>query len=180
MSSLTADLFVEDRAHEEFVKNLLSRIAQVETVNLSIQIRSARGGHPVVLDEFRNYQKALLTALLGDSTALQPLTQFILAKTERNPFFMEEMVQTLVDQGVLRREPAGGMQLVAPVTSGALAALHPAKHHRAEHYVVAPRCPSEHQRPSQMAHACHTYAQRSRLSTHANTCIMHGAPPGPD
>src|SRR3989441_9057446 len=36
---------------------------------------------------------------------------------------MEEMVQTLVDQGVLRREPAGGMQLVAPVTSGALAAL---------------------------------------------------------
>ena len=60
---------------------------------------------------------ALLTALLGDSTALQPLTQFILAKTERNPFFMEEMVQTLVDQGVLRREPAGGMQLVAPVTA---------------------------------------------------------------
>jgi class 3 adenylate cyclase/tetratricopeptide (TPR) repeat protein len=66
---------------------------------------------------------ALLTALLGDSTALQPLTQFILAKTERNPFFMEEMVQTLVDQGVLRRDPAGGMHLVAPVTSGALAAL---------------------------------------------------------
>ena len=67
--------------------------------------------------------QALLTALLGDSTALQPLTHFILAKTERNPFFMEEMVQTLVDQGVLRRDPAGGMQLVAPVTSGALAAL---------------------------------------------------------
>jgi predicted ATPase/class 3 adenylate cyclase len=67
--------------------------------------------------------RALLTALLGDSTALQPLTQFILAKTERNPFFMEEMVQTLVGQGVLRREPAGGMQLVAPVTTGALVAL---------------------------------------------------------
>ena len=67
--------------------------------------------------------QALLTALLGDSTALQPLTQFILTKTERNPFFMEEMVQTLVDQGVLRRDLAGGMQLVAPVTSGALAAL---------------------------------------------------------
>ena len=67
--------------------------------------------------------QALLTALLGDSAALQPLTQFILAKTEGNPFFMEEMVQTLVDQGVLRRDPAGGMQLVAPVTSGALAAL---------------------------------------------------------
>ena len=54
---------------------------------------------------------------------MQPLKPFILAKTEGNPFFMEEMVQTLVDQGVLRRDPAGGMQLAAPVTSGALAAL---------------------------------------------------------
>ena len=66
---------------------------------------------------------ALLTALLGDSAALQPLKPFILAKTAGNPFFMEEMVQTLVDQGVLRHDPAGGMQLVSPVTSGALAAL---------------------------------------------------------
>jgi class 3 adenylate cyclase/predicted ATPase len=66
---------------------------------------------------------ALLTALLGDSAALQPLKQFILAKTAGNPFFMEEMVQTLVDQGVLRRDPEGGMQLVSPMTSSALAAL---------------------------------------------------------
>jgi predicted ATPase/class 3 adenylate cyclase len=66
---------------------------------------------------------ALLTALLGDSAAVQPLKHFILAKTAGNPFFMEEMVQTLEDQGVLRRDPAGGMQLAAPVTSGALAAL---------------------------------------------------------
>jgi class 3 adenylate cyclase len=66
---------------------------------------------------------ALLTALLGDSAALQPLKPFILAKTAGNPFFMEEMVQTLVDQGMLRRDPAGGMQLVVPVTGSALAAL---------------------------------------------------------
>lgn len=65
MSSLTADLFVEDSAHEEFVKYMLSRIAQGEGVNLSIQIRSARGGHPVVLDEFRNYQKAVLRGVAG-------------------------------------------------------------------------------------------------------------------
>jgi len=67
--------------------------------------------------------QALLAALLGDSIALQPLEHFILAKTAGNPFFMEEMVQTLVDQGVLRHDPAGGMQLVSPVTSSALAAL---------------------------------------------------------
>jgi predicted ATPase len=66
---------------------------------------------------------ALLTALLGDSAALQPLKQFIMAKTAGNPFFMEEMVQTLVDQGVLRHDSAGGMQLASPVTSSALAAL---------------------------------------------------------
>lgn len=60
MNSLTADLFVEDRAHEEFVKNMLSRIAQEEEVMLALQIRSARGGHPRVLDEFRSYQRALL------------------------------------------------------------------------------------------------------------------------
>ena len=67
--------------------------------------------------------QVLLTALLGDSAALQPLKSFILAKTAGNPLFMEEMVQTLADQGVLRHDPAGGMQLTAPVTSGTLAAL---------------------------------------------------------
>jgi predicted ATPase/class 3 adenylate cyclase len=66
---------------------------------------------------------ALLTTLLGDREVLPPLKAFILAKTSGNPFFMEELVQTLVDQRVLRRDPAGGMQLVSPVTSSALAAL---------------------------------------------------------
>ena len=66
---------------------------------------------------------ALLSALLGDGPGLHPLKQLILAKTEGNPFFMEEIVQTLVDQRVLRRDPAGGMQLAAPMTRSALAAL---------------------------------------------------------
>jgi class 3 adenylate cyclase len=43
----------------------------------------------------------LLTALLGDGAALYPLKQFILEKTEGNPFFMEEIVQALREQGVL-------------------------------------------------------------------------------
>src|SRR5881396_3552341 len=46
----------------------------------------------------------LLTALLGDSAALQPLKQFILEKTEGTPFFMEEMVQALLEQGALVRD----------------------------------------------------------------------------
>src|SRR5712691_10723253 len=39
---------------------------------------------------------------------LQSLKHLILAKTEGNPFFMEEIVQTLCEQGVLVRDPAGG------------------------------------------------------------------------
>ena len=50
----------------------------------------------------------LLTALLGEGRDLAPLKQFILAKTEGNPFFMEEIVQALVEQGVLVRQPAEG------------------------------------------------------------------------
>ena len=51
-----------------------------------------------------------LTALLGDAVGaqhaapLQPLKQLILEKTEGTPFFMEEIVQELVEQGVLVRD----------------------------------------------------------------------------
>jgi class 3 adenylate cyclase/tetratricopeptide (TPR) repeat protein len=53
----------------------------------------------------------LLTALLGDDLALQPLKRFILEKTEGNPFFMEEIVQALVEQGILTRDPVVGARL---------------------------------------------------------------------
>jgi len=45
----------------------------------------------------------LLTALLGDGTraTLGPVRQLILEKTEGNPFFMEEVVQALAEEGVL-------------------------------------------------------------------------------
>ncbi|MBI3989158.1 MAG: AAA family ATPase, partial [candidate division NC10 bacterium] len=56
----------------------------------------------------------LLTALLGDGAGLQPLKQLILAKTEGNPFFMEEIVQALFEQGVLVRD--GGVSLTRPLT----------------------------------------------------------------
>lgn len=65
MSRVTADLFVEDRAHEEFLKNLLLRLAEEEEVSLVIQIRSARGGHSKALDELSLYQRALLSGVGG-------------------------------------------------------------------------------------------------------------------
>src|SRR5262245_42428199 len=42
-----------------------------------------------------------LTFLLGNEAALQPLKRLILQKTEGTPFFMEEIVQDLREQGVL-------------------------------------------------------------------------------
>ena len=49
--------------------------------------------------------QGLLTALLGDDAALAPLKQLVLEKTEGNPFFMEEVVQTLVEEKSLVGEP---------------------------------------------------------------------------
>lgn len=52
---IAIDLFVEDRAHEEFVKVLVRRIAGEEGVVSNIQVRSALGGSPKVLGELRTY-----------------------------------------------------------------------------------------------------------------------------
>ncbi len=43
----------------------------------------------------------LLQALLGDDPSLAPLTQLLIARTQGNPFFLEESVRTLVETQVL-------------------------------------------------------------------------------
>jgi len=43
----------------------------------------------------------LLEALLGSDTSLAPLKAFLIARAGGNPFFVEEIVQTLVDTGAL-------------------------------------------------------------------------------
>src|SRR6186713_3335516 len=53
---------------------------------------------PVSADE-------LLQALLGDDTSLEPLKQLLIARTEGNPFFLEESVRTLVETRGLVGEP---------------------------------------------------------------------------
>jgi tetratricopeptide (TPR) repeat protein len=53
---------------------------------------------PASADEF-------LQALLGDDPSLAPLTQLLIARTEGNPFFLEESARTLVETGVLVGEP---------------------------------------------------------------------------
>jgi class 3 adenylate cyclase/tetratricopeptide (TPR) repeat protein len=54
----------------------------------------------------------LLTFLLGNDASLTPLKQIILEKTEGTPFFMEEIVQELMEQGVLVRDAVGARRAV--------------------------------------------------------------------
>jgi class 3 adenylate cyclase/tetratricopeptide (TPR) repeat protein len=64
---------------------------------------------PASADEF-------LQALLGDDPSLVPLKQLLIARTEGNPFFLEESVRTLVETGVLVGEP-GAYRLVQALPS---------------------------------------------------------------
>jgi class 3 adenylate cyclase/tetratricopeptide (TPR) repeat protein len=48
---------------------------------------------------------AVLQALLGDDPSLASLKQLLIARTEGNPFFLEESVRTLVETGVLVGAP---------------------------------------------------------------------------
>jgi predicted ATPase/class 3 adenylate cyclase len=71
----------------------------------------------------------LLTALLGNGGSLTPLKRLILEKTQGTPFFMEEVVQTLAEEGVLsgerghyRLEKAPTELHLSPTVQGVLAA----------------------------------------------------------
>jgi class 3 adenylate cyclase/predicted ATPase len=56
----------------------------------------------------------LLTALLGQDRTLEPLKQLLIARTEGNPFFLEESVQTLVETSVLVGERGAYRMTKAP------------------------------------------------------------------
>jgi class 3 adenylate cyclase/tetratricopeptide (TPR) repeat protein len=56
----------------------------------------------------------MLYALLGGDASLQSLKRLIIEKTQGNPFFMEEIVRALVEQGLLVRN--GVTRLTKPLT----------------------------------------------------------------
>ncbi len=56
----------------------------------------------------------MLSALLGDGADLAQLKRVIIDKTEGNPFFMEETVQVLLDEGALIRE-GSATRLTRPI-----------------------------------------------------------------
>ncbi len=58
--------------------------------------------------------EALLGVLLGPDTGLEPLRRLLIARTEGNPFFLEESVRALVEAGALLGE-RGGYRLARPL-----------------------------------------------------------------
>ena len=71
----------------------------------------------------------MLSALLGDGVEVTALKRVIIEKTEGNPFFMEETVQVLFDEGALVRDGAAVMLTrslntlkIPPTVQGILAA----------------------------------------------------------
>ncbi len=62
---VSVTLFVEDRAHEEFLKPLVRRVAQEAGRSLTIRSYSARGGHPRALDELQTFQRLVERGVLG-------------------------------------------------------------------------------------------------------------------
>jgi len=76
----------------------------------------------------RESAEEMLAALLGEGAELGPLKRLIIDRTEGNPFFMEEIVQSLFEEGVLVRNgavrltrPLGALKL-PPTVQGMLAA----------------------------------------------------------
>jgi class 3 adenylate cyclase len=48
----------------------------------------------------------MLSAIVGDGADVRPLKRLIIERTQGNPFFMEETVQVLLDEGALMRDGA--------------------------------------------------------------------------
>ncbi|WP_213306274.1 adenylate/guanylate cyclase domain-containing protein [Paraburkholderia sacchari] len=106
---LFEDLQWLDRETEAFLAYLVERVPGTRVlllVNYRPEYRPAWDGSQLRLEPLGPEQaEGLLAALLGDHASLLPLKQRILEKTEGNPFFMEEVVQTLVEERALHGEP---------------------------------------------------------------------------
>jgi len=63
----------------------------------------------------RESAEEMLSAVLGDGEDLIPLKRVIVERTQGTPFFMEEMVQALFEEGMLQRN--GTVKLTQPISA---------------------------------------------------------------
>jgi class 3 adenylate cyclase/predicted ATPase len=62
----------------------------------------------------RQSAEQMLAALLTDSAEFSPLKRLIIERSGGNPFFIEEMVQALFDEGILARN--GAIRIIQPLS----------------------------------------------------------------
>jgi len=65
---IIVDIFVEDRAHEDFVHAMVLRISRENSKRVDVRVRSARGGHGRALSELDLYQSSVAKGIAGLAT----------------------------------------------------------------------------------------------------------------
>lgn len=60
-SPAIVDIFVEDHAHEAFIRAAINRCAREKDKIIDLRVRNARGGHGRVMSELKLFQRAILT-----------------------------------------------------------------------------------------------------------------------
>jgi len=116
------DLHWVDAETQEFLNLLVDSVASARIlmlVNYRPEYHHEWGNRTCYtqlrLDPLRGQSAdEMLDALLGSDTSLQYLKRLIIDRTQGNPFFMEEIVRALVEQGVLVRN--GATRLTKPLT----------------------------------------------------------------
>jgi len=122
LMAIFEDLHWIDEATQEFL-NLLADSLGTAKILLLVNYRpeySHQWGSKTYYTQLRldplgqESAEEMLSALLGDGVEVAPLKRLIIEKTEGNPFFMEETVQVLFDEGALIRD-GNAMKLIRPL-----------------------------------------------------------------
>jgi class 3 adenylate cyclase len=117
------DLHLIDEQTQEFLNLLAGSLANAKLL-LLVNYRpeySHQWGSKTYYTQLRldplstESAEEMLSALLGDSSDLAPLKKLIIERTEGNPFFMEEMYQSMLEDGIIARN--GAVKVVKPLHS---------------------------------------------------------------
>ncbi len=109
------DLHWLDDASEEFVTTVVDAVAGTRTM-LVLNYRPAYTApwmqlpyyqHLVLADLNRPNTDALVEELMGDGSELRDIRRRVAERSDGNPFFVEELVRSLAENGALLGEPGG-------------------------------------------------------------------------
>jgi class 3 adenylate cyclase len=124
---LFEDLHWFDRASEEFIQNLVVEVAPGDRTLVLLNFRPEYHAAWMRRSYYQQLPlrplgpeatKELLVDLLGTDSSLRQLTERIQERTGGNPFFIEEIVQSLIETGVVGGARGAFRQLTPTETIG--------------------------------------------------------------